>query len=62
MITVIHKDCGGPALQPDPGRPVSSLMEAKEIFLVCFTCLDEITDPADLLFGEEMGGDQNPQI
>lgn len=49
-LHVIHKVCGGPALEDEeihPDHPPGFLM-GQEFSLVCLTCLDEITDPSEL--------------
>jgi hypothetical protein len=55
MITVIHKDCGGPALEPESMANHERLKNMKELFIICLTCLDEIRSPDELIFGEDRG-------
>jgi len=53
-IHVIHKDCGGPAVEDDDihaDHPPGFLTE-EAFSLTCLTCLEEITDPADLVTSE----------
>ena len=52
MITVTHRDCGGPAVESDVFHDHQSLRQAKELSIHCLTCLDEITTPEELIFGE----------
>ncbi len=54
MITVIHKDCGGPALEAESMTNPDRLKDNKELFIICLTCLDEIRSPDELIFGEDM--------
>ena len=61
MIIVIHKSCGGPALEADPRHEPTYLKDANaEIWIRCLTCLEEITDREELTFGEEMGSYHQP--
>ena len=49
-IYVLHKVCGGPALDEDdihPDHPPGFLTNEAFSF-TCLTCLDEITDPSEL--------------
>ena len=53
-IHVIHKECGGPAVEDDaihPDHPPGFLTE-EAFSLTCLTCLGEITDPAELVTSE----------
>jgi hypothetical protein len=54
MITVTHRDCGGPAVESDVLHGHEYLKRAQELSLNCLTCLDEITSPDELIFGEDM--------
>lgn len=61
MLIVIHKLCGGPALEADPRHTPEYLKEGEgDIYIRCFTCLEEITDREELTFGEEMGSYHQP--
>ncbi len=61
MMMIFHRSCGGPALEADPGRSYDSLLGAKQLSLICFTCLEEITDASELRVGEEMGNYHQPR-
>ena len=53
-IHVIHKECGGPALEDEdihPDHPPGFLTE-EAFSLTCLTCLEEITDPSELVSSE----------
>jgi hypothetical protein len=53
-IHVIHKQCGGPALEDEeihPDHPPGFLME-EAFSLTCLTCLEEITDASELVCSE----------
>jgi len=54
MITVIHKECGGPAVESDVLHGHENLKRANELSFTCLTCLEEITAPDELIFGEDM--------
>jgi hypothetical protein len=54
MITVTHKECGGPAVESDVLHSHEDLKRAKELSFTCLTCLDEISTPEELIFGEDM--------
>lgn len=60
MLQVIHKSCGGPAIELDPRHSPTYLKDQDDIWLTCFTCLDPIIDREDLLFTEEMGNFNQP--
>jgi len=53
-IHVIHKECGGPALEDEdihPDHPPGFLTD-EAFSLICLTCLEEITDPSELVASE----------
>ena len=52
MITVTHRECGGPAVESDVMHGHETLKTAQELSIHCLTCLEEITSPEELLFGE----------
>jgi hypothetical protein len=54
MITVTHRECGGPAVESDVLHGHEDLKNAKELSIHCLTCLEEITTPEELIFGEDM--------
>src|SRR5439155_20612143 len=53
-IHVTHIECGGPAVGDDdihPDHPPAFMTE-QAFSLTCLTCLEEITDPAELVASE----------
>ncbi len=54
MITVTHKECGGPAVESDVLHNHQELKKAEQLSFHCLTCLEEITSPNELIFGEDM--------
>ena len=56
MIVVIHKACGGPALEINTLESQTYAIPAADFPLTCFTCLDEIFDKSEVRFSEEIGG------
>ncbi len=54
MITVIHRDCGGPAVESDVLHGHENLKSGKELSIHCLTCLEEITSREELIFGEDL--------
>jgi glycosylphosphatidylinositol transamidase (GPIT) subunit GPI8 len=56
MLTLVHKECGGPALEPNTSSvgEVCALPIDRFPFS-CFTCLEEILDETEVRFSEELG-------
>ena len=56
MLTLVHKECGGPALEPNTavGGGLCSCRSISFPF-ACFTCLEEIIDESELRLSEELG-------
>jgi len=54
MLTLIHKECGGPALDESPIGEVCAVPIDRLPF-PCFTCLEEIVDESELRFTEDLG-------
>jgi len=54
VLVVIHKECGGPAMEESPVGEVCAIPIDRFPF-VCFTCLEEILDESEVRFSEEMG-------
>jgi len=54
MLTLVHKACGGPALEDSPVGEVCALPVDRFPF-PCFTCLEEIVDETELRLSEELG-------
>ncbi len=54
MLTLIHKECGGSALEESPVGEVCALPVDRVPFS-CFTCLEEIVDESEVRLSEEIG-------
>jgi len=54
MLTLIHKECGGPALDESPVSEVCAVPVERFPF-TCFTCLEEIVDESEVRISEELG-------
>lgn len=54
MLTLIHKECGGPAMEDSPIGEVCAIPIDRFPF-PCFTCLQEILDESELRLSEELG-------
>lgn len=54
MLTLIHKECGGPALDESPVGEVCAI-PVNQFPFPCFTCLEEIVDESEVRFSQEMG-------
>ena len=54
MLTVIHRECGGPALDESPVGEVCAIHIDRFPFS-CFTCLEEIIDESEVRLSEELG-------
>ena len=54
MLILIHKECGGPALEESPVGEVCAI-PADRFPFPCFTCLEEIVDESEVRLSEELG-------
>ena len=54
VLTIIHKECGGPALDESPVGEVCAI-PVNQFPFPCFTCLEEIVDESEVRFSQEMG-------
>jgi len=54
MLTLIHKECGGPAVDESPVGEVCAIPVDRFPF-PCFTCLEEILDETEVRLSEELG-------
>lgn len=54
MLTLIHKECGGPALDESPVGEVCAI-PVNQFPFPCFTCLEEIVDESEVRLSQEMG-------
>jgi hypothetical protein len=54
MLVLIHKECGGLALEESPVGEVCAIPIGQFPF-TCFSCLEEITDESEVRLSEELG-------
>jgi len=54
MLVLVHKECGGPALEESPVGEVCAVPVDRFPF-ACFTCLEEIVDETELRLAEDLG-------
>jgi glycosylphosphatidylinositol transamidase (GPIT) subunit GPI8 len=54
MLVLIHKECGGPALEESLVGEVCAVPIDRFPF-ACFTCLEEIVDTSELRLTEDLG-------
>ena len=54
MLVLIHKECGGPALDESPVGEVCAIPIDRFPF-TCFSCLEEIDDESEVRLSQEMG-------
>ena len=54
MLTLIHKECGSPALDDSLIGEVCAIPVDRFPFS-CFTCLEEIVDESEVRLSEELG-------
>lgn len=54
MLVLIHKECGGPALEESLVGEVCAIPVDCFPF-PCFTCLEEILDESEVRLSEELG-------
>jgi glycosylphosphatidylinositol transamidase (GPIT) subunit GPI8 len=55
MLTLIHKECGGPALESTTAVGEVCALPVDHFPFACFTCLEEIVDESELRLSEELG-------
>ncbi len=55
MLTVIHKECGSPALEPNTSVGEVCALPVDRFPFACFSCLEEIVDEAELRLSEVLG-------
>ena len=53
-MVLIHKECGGPAMDESPVGEVRAIPIDRFPFF-CFTCLEEILDESEVRLSEELG-------
>lgn len=54
VLVLIHKECGGPALEESPVGEVCAV-PADRFPFPCFTCLEEIVDESELRLTQDLG-------
>ncbi|MDF0675781.1 MAG: hypothetical protein P0120_15830 [Nitrospira sp.] len=54
MLVLIHKKCGGPALEESSIGEVCAIPINRFPF-PCFTCLEEILDESEVRLSEDLG-------
>ena len=54
MLVLIHKECGGPALEDSPIGEVCAIPIDRFPF-ACFSCLEETDDESEVRLSEELG-------
>ena len=54
MVTLIHKECGGPALDDSPVAEACPVPVDRFPF-TCFSCLEVIIDESEVRLSEELG-------
>lgn len=55
MLTWIHNECGGLALEPNTSVGEVCAIPIDRFPFPCFTCLEEILDDTDVRLSEEPG-------
>jgi glycosylphosphatidylinositol transamidase (GPIT) subunit GPI8 len=54
MLVLIHKACGGPALEESSVGEVCAIPVSQFPF-ACFSCLEEIADESEVRLSEDLG-------
>jgi hypothetical protein len=55
MLVLIHKECGGPALEMDTSVGEVCAIPVGQFPFACFSCLEEIVDESEVRLSEEFG-------
>ena len=55
MLTLVHKECGGPAIEPSTAVGEVCAIPIDRFPFACFSCLEEIVDESELRLSEELG-------
>lgn len=55
MLTLVHKECSGPALEPNKSVGEVCAVPIDRFPFACFTCLEEIIDESEVRLSEELG-------
>lgn len=55
MLTLIHTECGGPALETNTSVGGVCAIPIDRFPFSCFTCLEDILDKSEVRLSEELG-------
>jgi hypothetical protein len=55
MVILIHKECGGPALEPNTSVGEVCAVPVDRFPFPCFSCLEEILDETEVRISEDLG-------
>jgi hypothetical protein len=55
MVILIHKECGGPALEPNTSVGEVCAVPVDRLPFPCFSCLEEILDETEVRISEDLG-------
>jgi len=55
MLVLIHKACGGPAMESTTSVGEACALPVDRFPFSCITCLEEILDESELRISEELG-------
>jgi glycosylphosphatidylinositol transamidase (GPIT) subunit GPI8 len=55
MLVLIHKECSGPAVEPNRAVGEVCAIPIDRFPFACFTCLEEIDDESEVRLSEELG-------
>jgi len=55
VLVLIHKACGGPAIEPNTSVGEACALPIDRFPFSCITCLEEILDESELRLTEELG-------
>ena len=55
MLALIHKECGGPALELNTAVGEVCAIPIDRFPFSCFTCLEEIIDESEVRLSEDLG-------
>lgn len=55
MVILIHKECGGPALEPNTSVGEVCAVPVDRFPFPCFSCLEEILDETEVRISENLG-------
>jgi glycosylphosphatidylinositol transamidase (GPIT) subunit GPI8 len=55
MLVLIHRECGGPALETDTAVGEVCALPVNRFPFACFSCLEEIDDESEVRLSEQFG-------